>query len=171
MIIYMLSNKEDRFVNKVENYIKKDKLYKIKKIPDDKLHIRDDHFLIYAAMKGRLNILKYLMKKGLDFEMYNCEAINLAAYYGHYNIVKYLLKFDTDIETKNIYGVTSSFEHGYKHITKLLAKHNSDVKRVSNIHKIYKLYDINIGYLNKNKVLKKTRFYDCNINKLLFIYF
>jgi uncharacterized protein len=83
-------------------------------------------WLHVAASMGRMDILKYLIKCGLDIDVmsgtFNGGAINEAAGDGHYDIVEYLLSIGAklDISEPERNPLFSAVYGGHKDIVRLL---------------------------------------------------
>jgi len=61
--------------------------------------------LLYAAMKGHLSVVEYLVCKCTDIKEKNgnnMTSLHFAASNGHYNVVEYLVTNKTDINAKDI---------------------------------------------------------------------
>lgn len=68
--------------------------------------------LMWAADKGKLNVVKYLVKKGVTDinakDDRNMTALMLAAYHGHTEVVKFLVEVaGADVNTRGPFGKTA----------------------------------------------------------------
>ncbi|PEY32835.1 hypothetical protein CN354_20535 [Bacillus cereus] len=90
-------------------------------------------WLHVAAKKGHLEVVEYLINKGIDIEArggtFDASALNLAAGEGHWEIVKYLIEagaeLDVSLAKRNplfgaIYG-------GYKEVAEFLVEKGIDI--------------------------------------------
>jgi len=94
--------------------------------------------LSYAACKGNMAVVKFLITKGADVNKYDksCYArsgsypILNATIYNHFEIVKYLIQNGANINVSNGAGNTPliyASTHGYYDIAKLLLENGADV--------------------------------------------
>ena len=58
-----------------------------------------------SARFGQLNILKFMIEKGLNIYDDNCAILRLAAHNGHFEIVKYLYELGIDLECFQNYAL------------------------------------------------------------------
>ncbi|OUM57689.1 hypothetical protein PIROE2DRAFT_48513, partial [Piromyces sp. E2] len=90
-------------------------------------------YLHNACRTGNENIIKYLMKHGVDInkeDIYGETPIFSACSNGSVKVVKYLVKHGADIHIKNKNGVTVLFSAcvrgGNENVVKLLVEHGAD---------------------------------------------
>lgn len=69
----------------------------------ERINPRDkhDYALVLAAENGHVDVVKYLMGKGLNIHTRNDEALIFAVRNGHLEVVKYLLGQGADIHARN----------------------------------------------------------------------
>lgn len=91
--------------------------------------------LMWAASKGQLSIIEYLVSKGAQInciEQINGETpLHQAAKSGHMEVVQFLFKQGADLNAKNKYGQTpyfSAFEAGETTVTDFLRNYKSKNK-------------------------------------------
>jgi len=61
--------------------------------------------LLYAAMKGHLKVVEYLVNKGTEINEKNgnnMTSLHFAASNGHHNVVEFLVNNEADINEKDI---------------------------------------------------------------------
>ena len=66
------------------------------------LHKKDESYAVIAAEYNRLNILRYLVEKGIDIK--NNNAFNKAGFHQHYEVAKFLLLKGANQELGDIRG-------------------------------------------------------------------
>jgi len=76
------------------------------------IHVRDDEALRWAAQKGHLQVVQYLVSIGANFNIHanihpKDQALVLAAKNGHLQVVKYLISIGDNIRAKLLYALSS----------------------------------------------------------------
>ena len=84
--------------------------------------------LLYtAAGEGELEIIKYLVSKGLDIHYENNYAFQEASEKGHLEIVKYLLEHGADIHADDDYALIFASVCGHLEVVKYLVEHRANI--------------------------------------------
>jgi len=76
------------------------------------VHGTNDHALLSAAIRGRLDIVKVLVKYGADIherDFYNMQPSDVASYCGHTDIVKFLSSSNSSTTTSPCYNLYRTF--------------------------------------------------------------
>ena len=84
----------------------------------------------YASVKGRLDIIKYLVEQGANIHAGFYGALLLAGKNGHLEVVKYLVEQCGDDELD--YALIKASKHGYLDIVKYLVEHGADIYILDN---------------------------------------
>lgn len=115
----------------------------IKKVPNFNINILDNKkqtLLINGIINhNNINIIKYLLKHGINIHIRNVEnksAIMYAIRYGNIKVVNLLLKYGANIKDLSSYKDTGSL---YSHIIKVL---NMKIKELREVKKILTENDI-----------------------------
>ncbi|KAJ3017124.1 UNVERIFIED_CONTAM: hypothetical protein HDU68_011832 [Siphonaria sp. JEL0065] len=98
-------------------------------------HLDESDSLIFAAMAGRVDVVRLLLEGGTDIESVQSETgitpLHMAVHGGHMDVVTLLLERGADVHTTNgPLGITPLFyaaSRGHTDITRLLLKWGSDV--------------------------------------------
>ncbi|CAG2222664.1 unnamed protein product [Mytilus edulis] len=94
--------------------------------------------VVHAAMYGRFNIVKRLLRNGATIEStgpYSCTLLIFASSYGHYDLVKYLLDRHVDINATNMFQNTAllyASKKGHTNIVNLLLENGALTNTVCN---------------------------------------
>jgi hypothetical protein len=86
------------------------------------IHVANDYALCWAVAKGRLNVVKYLVKAGVNIHTANDYALCLAAFNGHLSVVKYLVEKGADIHARNDHALYLARSSHHPRIVKFLGK-------------------------------------------------
>ena len=89
------------------------------------LTARRNYYLSVAAENGHLNIVKYLVEQGIDFQ--EEDALVYAVRNGHLDIVKYLVEKGSDIHINNEEPLREASKRGYLNIVKYLVERGADI--------------------------------------------
>ena len=84
--------------------------------------------LHYAAEKGHLDIVKYLISNGAGVSSNNNCAVRWASFFGHLDIIKYLVLEGADILADDNRAIRWSANRGYLDVTKYLALEGADIR-------------------------------------------
>jgi len=78
------------------------------------------------SKKGNLEVVKWLLSKGIDITTTDNYAFCLASGRGHLNVVKYLLSKGAYVPNKNNQAVCFASEHGHLNVVKFLVSKGAD---------------------------------------------
>lgn len=84
------------------------------------IHDDTEALLFYAADNGHLEIVKYLVEKGADIHVYEDEAFRWASRNGYYDIVKYLVEYGVDIHVQNDFALKGAKQNNHTKIVEYL---------------------------------------------------
>jgi hypothetical protein len=73
-------------------------------------------------LNGRLEVVKYLVEKGVDFRARDNEAVRWASESGHLEVVKYLIEKGADFKADNNYAIRHASDNGHLKVTKYLVE-------------------------------------------------
>ena len=95
---------------------------------DTDFEIKDkEKALIWAAYRGYLGTIKYLVEHGADIHTDNDYALRWAAFDGYLEIVKYLVERGADIHANNDFALRKASNNGYLEVVKYLVEHGADI--------------------------------------------
>ena len=88
---------------------------------------RDDWAIRWASTNGHLHIVRYLVTLNADVTIKNNWCIRLASMNGYYDLVVYLVECGADVQTRNNYPIRIACAHGYMSIVIYLKEHGADI--------------------------------------------
>jgi len=88
--------------------------------------------LRYASDNGRLDIVRYLVEKGVNIHTCNDYALKHASEYGHLPVVQYLLENGVNIHVENDYALRIASSKGNLHIVRFLVENGADIHACNN---------------------------------------
>lgn len=100
--------------------IKNDKIVSEKKVTTS------NQVIVYAAMNGQLDIVKYLHENGADIEKDDNNALEMAARNGHLDVVKYLHENGADVDKCSALEVAAT--HNHMDVVKYLYENGASIK-------------------------------------------
>jgi len=92
------------------------------------IHADVDYALRWSASNGHLNVVKYLLENGANIHAENDTALRYSAGKGHLDIVKYLVEKGANIHAYDDYALRWSAQNGHLDVVKYL------VEKGANIH-------------------------------------
>ncbi len=95
------------------------------------IHANNDLAIIKASEYGHLNIVEFLVENGANIHANNDSVLMTAAYRGHLNIVKYLVSFEINNDSINS-AFNVSIIQNKPEIAKILFKHGADINLENN---------------------------------------
>ena len=114
-------------VQKIKTVRKEYDLKRIRFIPN----VIEKKFLI-ESINGNLHVIKDLVKKGVDINAQDGQALIFSAENGHLEIIKYLVKNGADIHVQNNEALITSAHNGYLKIVKYLVENGADIHAQNN---------------------------------------
>ena len=84
------------------------------------IHTDNDYALRWTAFDGYLEIVKYLVEHGADIHANNDFALRKASNNGHLDVVKYLVENGADIHVSNDYALRCAAENGHTKVVEYL---------------------------------------------------
>lgn len=101
-------------------------------------YTEDQKLLITAAREGQLEVIKDLMKKGLDVDCelkYGSSALMIAASRGHCDIVRVIASAGGKVNRRNKFGISplsEAAERGHHQVLRTLVEFGADVNMLHN---------------------------------------
>jgi ankyrin repeat protein len=89
----------------------------------DHIHTRDDEALRYAAERGNINAVAFLIERGANVHAREDWALRYAAKSGRTEVVKLLLKHGADVHAKDDWALRYATKKGHTEVTKMLNEH------------------------------------------------
>ena len=89
------------------------------------IHAGNDYALLWSAVNGHLEGVKYLVEQGADIHADDDYALRWSACNGHLEVVKYLVEQGADIHAKNDDAIWLSERYGHMEIVKYLKEQGS----------------------------------------------
>ena len=86
------------------------------------IHVDDDYALSWAARNGHLDVVKFLVEKGADIHADGDYALRLAAENGYLDVVKYLVENRANIYAKDNYALRLAAKNGHLDVVKYLVR-------------------------------------------------
>ena len=91
------------------------------------IHLLNDTAFRMASFEGQLPVVKYLVGKGANMHINNEEALRTASLHGHFDVVKYLVDQGADVNGQNGDALSLASAHGNLDIVKYLVEHGAEV--------------------------------------------
>ena len=91
------------------------------------VHTENNDALRWAAEKGDIDMVKFLVEKGADINANDGLALFLAANIGNYDMVKYLVEKGADIHACNDSALCCAAENGSLDVLKFLVEKGADI--------------------------------------------
>ncbi len=91
-----------------------------------------DNPLRWACQNGYFEIVKLLIRKGVDPCVNNNSALRSASYYGHDNIVELLLNNRADVHANNDESIRRACKNGHFAVAKILIEHGANIQAKQN---------------------------------------
>jgi len=101
-------------------------------------YTEDQKCLIIAAREGQLDVVKELMRKGLDIDCelkYGSSALMIAASRGHNEIVRLMASAGAKVNRRNKFGISAlseAAERGHRVVLRTLVELGADVNMLHN---------------------------------------
>ena len=86
----------------------------------------DDAALKWASSKGHIEIVKFLLKVGVNVHSNHNFALRYASFYGHIEIVKLLLDAGANVHDWEDEALRRASTNGHTEVVELLKKHIED---------------------------------------------
>ncbi len=83
------------------------------------IHAQNDLALMWASLKGHLEVVKYLTEHGAD-DVHNDLALRLASEKGHLEVVKYLVEHGADVHALDDAALRWASQYGHLDVVKYL---------------------------------------------------
>jgi ankyrin repeat protein len=91
------------------------------------IHAFDDGALRYASRNGHLEVVKYLVEQGADIHADDDGALRWASVNGHLEVVKYLVEKGANIHAENDYALRWASGNGHFEVVKYLLEKGANV--------------------------------------------
>jgi hypothetical protein len=116
-----------------------------------KINTKNDA-LISASILGHLEVVKYLVEKGVDVNTQSSAALRFASQYGKLEVVKYLLENGADIHSRNDEALILASQNGHLDVVRYLVENGADVHAQTDAALSWA---VEFGYLEVENYLKK----------------
>ena len=107
--------------------------------------------LLFAVSNGYLEIVKYLVNRGMDITITDNIAVRWAAEHGHLDIVKYLIAQGADIHARDEEPLRWAAARGHLETVKYLVEQGADI------------------HAQKDKALRYAVYYDGNLEVIKYL--
>ena len=88
--------------------------------------------IFYASVRGHLEVVKYLVGIGADFQANYNEAVRMASAFGHLEVVKYLVEMGADFQDLGNCAVRFASLNGHLEVVKYLVEKGADFRADDN---------------------------------------
>jgi len=93
----------------------------------DEVHGDDDYALRYAAEKGHLPIVQFLVAQGADVHALVDYALRYASANGHLPVVQFLAAHGANVHAENDAALSGASANGHLPVVQFLVQHGADV--------------------------------------------
>lgn len=115
------------------------------------INSNDNSALKYSSEFGHLAVVQYLVTNGADVQANNNYALRLACQNGHMDVVQYLVESSANVNANNGEALISSAEKGHTDIVRYLLKNGAGSKNDNWFMRWFGQYDSIHGFLSKIK--------------------
>ena len=91
------------------------------------MHADNEAALRYSSENGHFTLVKYLVEHGADVHAINDESLKWASEWDHLEVVKYLIESGVDIHSNEDYAVRWASENNHLPLVKWLVENGADI--------------------------------------------